>query len=431
MKNFKQMKLTVIFFTLLFSFPLLWVPAIGQEDMVYEDYVAKDYIRTVLFHPVSDEFGFPSLPLNSREQLILRFDDMDADLKRYFYTVVHCDADWTPSDLQKSEYVDGFDMEEIFDYQFSRSTLIDYTHYYLTIPNRNFRLTKSGNYVLHVYDPELKDQLVLSLRFVVYEPRLAVIGEISRPPGVSESKTHQEIDFRASMKNFVLNNPLDELRACILQNGWWMNAHCNISPRYVTGDIINFNYHGKLVFEGGRDFRPMDIRTTRFRSERVHSIEHYEDGAQIVMKTDDKRTHRSYSLIHDFNGRYVVENRDYPNPHTTSDYVFPFLTLRSPLPVYDKDVYVIGGFSNMQPRPENKMEFDDEKGLYYRELFLKQGYYDYLYATSPKGSDSYSTEELEGSLFETYNNYYILLYYRAFGSRYDRIIGFAQLSNKE
>lgn len=397
----------------------------------YKDRVFQENIKTVLLYPSGDQVGFPAIPLNGNRQLVLRFDDLDADVKRYFYTIVHCDRDWIPSQLEKSEYIDGFDMEEIMDYEFSRGTIVPYTHYTVRIPNRNFRPLVSGNYVVQVYDPELRNPLVLSKRFVVYEPRLSTSGEIVRPANVAESRTHQEINFTVSQKNFTLDNPMDELRACVLQNGWWHTAECSISPRYVSGDNISFDYRGRIVFPGGRNFRPMDLRTTRFRSERVHSIEHYHDGVEIVMRTDDNRSRRSFSTIYDFNGRFVIENREHNHPYITSDYVFPFLTLRSSLPVYDHDVYVVGGFSEMEPRPEFRMEFDDEQGLYYRELKLKQGYYDYLYATSHVGLDAFDFDEFEGNLFETLNDYYVLLYFRPFGSRFDRIIGLGKLTNKQ
>ena len=398
---------------------------------VFKDGVYKDYIRTVLFYPNTDQLAMPAIRLGSSQQLVLRFDDMQADVKRYYYTIVHCDANWEPSDLEKYEYIDGFDMEEIFDYEFSRGTLIDYTHYNLRIPNRNFAPQLSGNYILQIFDPELSEPLVLSRRFVVFESKLSVSGEILRPSNLQHSRSHQEVSFIVSQKNFPLSNPMDELRACVLQNGWWRNAHCDIRPRFTTGEIINFEHRGRVVFEGGRNFRPMDLRTTRFRSERVHSIEHYQDGTEIVMRTDDKRRHRTHSTIHDFNGRFIIENREFDHPHLTSDYVYSFLTLRSPLPIYHQDVYVLGGFSAMDTRDEYKMNFDDDQGLYYKELFLKQGYYDYIYVHSPYDSDDYFTDETEGSLYETYNDYYVLLYYRPFGGRYDQVIGYGRLSNKK
>jgi len=409
---------------------LTFLPLRAQDAQVFENGIFQDNIKTVLFHASRDQLADPIIRLNSSDRLILRFDDLDADVKRYFYTVVHCDADWRPSALEKHEYIDGFDMEEIYDLEFSRGTMIPYTHYHLRIPNRNFNFSKSGNYVLQVFDPELRDPLILSRRFVVYEPKLSVAGEIVTPTNVAQSRTHQEVTFFVSQKKYLLTNPTEDLRACILQNGWWDNAMCNISPRYVSGDILNFDYRGRLVFPGLRNFRPMDLRTTRFRSERVHSIEHYQDGTEIIMRTDDKRTHRSHSLIHDFNGKFIIENREFPNPHITSDYVYPFLTLRSPTPIYDRDVFVVGGFSDMRPREENRMSFDDAQGLYYKELFIKQGYYDYLYGVGKQGSSHLDFEETEGSLFETNNEYHILLYFRSFGGRYDQVIGYGRVTQK-
>lgn len=409
---------------------LIFLPLKAQDAQVFENGIFQDNIKTVLFHASRDQLADPIIRLGSSDRLVLRFDDLDADVKRYFYTVVHCDADWRPSGLEKHEFIDGFDMEEIYDMEFSRGTIISYTHYHLRLPNRNFGFTKTGNYVLQVFDPELRDPLVLTRRFVVYEQKLTIAGEIVTPSNLAQSRSHQEVTFSVSQKNYPLNNPREDLRACILQNGWWDNAMCNISPRYVSGDMLNFDYRGRLVFPGLRNFRPMDLRTTRFRSERVHSIEHYPDGTEIIMRTDDKRTHRSHSMIHDFNGKFVIENREFQNPHITSDYVFPFLTLRSPTPIYDREVYVVGGFSDMRPREENRMNFDDDEGLYYKDLFLKQGYYDYLYGVGVQGSSHLDFDETEGSLFETNNEYTILLYYRPFGGRYDQVIGYGVLSKR-
>jgi len=173
----------------------------GQIEMGHnKDEVFKDYIRTVQLYPSNDPVSFPAIPLDGNRQLVFRFDDLEADVKRYFYTIVHCDADWKPSSLAKSEYIDGFDMQEIYDYEFSRGTIVDYTHYHLRIPNRNFRPMVSGNYLLQIFDPELDDPLVLTRRFVVYEPLLSLLGEIVRPVNLAHSRTHQEINSPSHKK---------------------------------------------------------------------------------------------------------------------------------------------------------------------------------------------------------------------------------------
>ena len=56
-----------------------------------------------------DIFTTDMLPADDyRLKTTLSFDDIDGDVKQYSITFVHCNADWTPSDLMISEYLNGF-----------------------------------------------------------------------------------------------------------------------------------------------------------------------------------------------------------------------------------------------------------------------------------------------------------------------------------
>lgn len=65
------------------------------------------------------------------------------------------------------------------------------------------------------------------------------------------------------------------------------------------------------------------------------------------------------------------------------------------------------------------MEYDQENKIYFKELLLKQGFYNYQYLV--KGDKPYF---FEGSHFETENKYEIFVYNRPVGSRVDRLIGY-------
>ena len=72
------------------------------------------------------------------------------------------------------------------------------------------------------------------------------------------------------------------------------------------------------------------------------------------------------------------------------------------------------------------MAYDEKNGAYQATLLLKQGWYDYHYGfESPNG---WNVVDLEGSYFQTENEYEILVYYRDMGSRYDELIGYAVLN---
>jgi hypothetical protein len=151
----------------------------GSTSMRYEDYVYRSYIKSIQLHDVSFELSQPILNLDSQEQLQLSFDDLQADLKNYSYTVIHCNSNWEPSDLMSAEYIDGFADNNINNYSYSLNTLQKYTHYDVVFPNSSMRITKSGNYLLKVYDSGDPESVVITKRFFVYQNKVMVTARVS------------------------------------------------------------------------------------------------------------------------------------------------------------------------------------------------------------------------------------------------------------
>jgi len=172
---------------------------------------------------------------------------MQEDLRDIYYTVIHCDADWQPSVLTTMEYLDGFDEEQFDQYGFSINTLTEFTTYQLTLPNERFRWTKSGNYILVVYQNEQR------------------------------SKSHQELDFTVTFEGINVDDPKKEIHSTILQNGRWDNAVTNLPPQFVFRDRVVYDYQNKIVFPAGKEFRFIDLRTFSFKSEGVAAIDEYQD----------------------------------------------------------------------------------------------------------------------------------------------------------
>ena len=88
-------------------------------------------------------------------------------------------------------------------------------------------------------------------------------------------------------------------------------------------------------------------------------------------------------------------------------------------------MYVLGALSDWQLRDEFKLTYDAENRVYTGHTLLKQGYYNYYYATqTPTGPNSIPWE---GSHQETENQYDLLVYYRPPGTRTDLLIGYQRL----
>ncbi len=131
-----------------------------------------------------------------------------ADGTRYYYTVIHCDRHWQPTqELSQFDYLNGFREGEIRDYEISSGTYQDYLHYYLTIPNDEIKWSISGNYLLVVYESGIEDDPIITRRFMVTEDKVKISANVVRPAVVAQQNTHQEIDFGVESKDLNVCNP--------------------------------------------------------------------------------------------------------------------------------------------------------------------------------------------------------------------------------
>ena len=91
------------------------------------------------------------ITLGTDDWVTISFDHFTHDYHRFTYRIVHCNADWTPSDLFEVDYMDGFNDQPIEDYDNSLNTTMLYTHYRLDLPNDDIQFKASGNYRVEIY----------------------------------------------------------------------------------------------------------------------------------------------------------------------------------------------------------------------------------------------------------------------------------------
>ena len=410
----------------------------------YEDGVYRDYIKSVKLHIHGLALTQPIATLGVREALFLSFDELGGQGTRYYYTVIHCDRYWKPTqELLPFDYLGGNREGEIRDYEISSGTYQHYLHYYVAIPNDDVEWRISGNYLLVVYEEGQEDYPVLTRRFMVIDPRAKILPEVVRPAVVSKQYSHQEVDFKIDATAINSYNPRMEISCTLLQNGRWDNRIEDITPRLVNGMMLDYNYTDRLVFEGGKEFRNMDISSMIYRSENVEYIEEFKEGFSTVLFPDEPRDRRSYMWRRDLNGMFVPYNRDYSRKRIPPDslastlnlvyrynyreqqlgteYSVVHLLLLAEEP-YEKPVYVVGGMTDWKLLPEYKLTFDPGVGGYVGEFYLKQGYYNYGYAV-PNERNEPDFSVLEGNWYATENQYMLLVYFRPAGGQYDQLVG--------
>ncbi|MGN6509499.1 MAG: hypothetical protein ACTHLD_08565 [Chitinophaga sp.] len=87
------------------------------------------------------------------------------------------------------------------------------------------------------------------------------------------------------------------------------------------------------------------------------------------------------------------------------------------------DMYIFGQMTDYECNDFNKMTWNGAKQAYEGALFLKQGYYNYVYGLIDRTNNQFSTELTEGNWWETENAYTVLVYYKALGARNDELVG--------
>ena len=114
--------------------------------------------------------------LGTSDRIFINFDIIGEQHEYLRYRLVHCNADWQPSRLVDSEFLDGFNEGEIEDYAYSSNTFVHYVNYNLELPNRDMRPLVSGNYLVQVYPEGEPDDVMLRARFSVTENSMGVEG---------------------------------------------------------------------------------------------------------------------------------------------------------------------------------------------------------------------------------------------------------------
>jgi hypothetical protein len=413
---------------------LLVSNVVAQDDkFYYENAVYSENIKTVLMHRKGFNLTNPVLELNQNAPLIFKFDDFSDEVKTYYYTVIHCDANWNESYLVQDEYIDGFFENPLDNYALSFNTTFEYVNYQLLLPNENMRFRISGNYVLVVYEDNNREKIVITQRFYVVENRVQIEGTVRRATLDAFKGENQEIDFTIYHEDVVLENPREDVKVVIMQNNRWDNAIRDLKPHFVRERKLVYDYNRENVFEAGNEFRYFDIRTNRIPGENVLSTDFHRPYYHKTLMTDEVRFNKPFYQYKEMNGKFAVESQDPEvlDYDTECDYVFTHFSLPLESILLGGSVNVFGALTGWNTNKSNEMTWNFETSQYELTLLLKQGYYNFQYVYVEDGSTVADNKNIEGSFWETENDYQIFVYYKSFSGRYDRLVGYRLFNSIE
>lgn len=385
--------------------------------LIFISFLQAQNIKTIQLRSLQENNFSAIVPLGTA--LVLSFDDLDADSKEYQYKIEHMTHDWQKSRLLSSQYINGFDQNYINNVTNSFNTFQSYSHYEVKIPNVNTVITKSGNYLLSVIDAS--NEVVFTRRFVLYEDLTTIGVSVVRSRNTKTVNTQQTIQFSVNHPNIQINNPGLEINVAIIKNNNWNETISNLQPTFFKPNQLLYTYTNKTNFWGDNEYLNFDSKIIRNKSLNI-----------VKITKDDVFNHYLYPYVYnefleytynpDINGQFVIRTLEGNNNDTEADYALMHFTLQVDEMFTEKEVYVYGAFNDFSISDTNRMYFNPNTNTYNASILLKQGFYNYTYATI--GADGLvNTHQINGSFFETENQYTVIAYYKPFGSLYDRVIG--------
>ena len=295
------------------------------------------------------------------------------------------------------------------------------------MPNESTRFKISGNYLLSIINES--SETVIKRRFVLYEQMVVVAASVHKSRDISKIDTHQTVQFIINYGDIVFNNPSEEIKTVILQNNNWQTAITGLKPQFYRSNQLMYLYGEESSFWGGNEFLYFDTKGIREASMEIAHIELGEEIYDTYLYTDEERIDAPYTLAEDINGNFVIRTlySDYPN--IEADYTNVHFYLECLEDLRGKDVFISGNYNNWQLNNENKLIYNQKTGLYEGAMLMKQGFYNYQFVTVDK-EGNISNYDIEGSHYQTDNDYTVLVYYKKFGARYTRVIGVGKANSK-
>jgi Domain of unknown function (DUF5103) len=411
-------RLCAIGLTLLFAF--LAPSLVAQKNIEFADKNYEAQIKTALLYPnAGDARDYLYSPVSSIENqnLVLEFDDLQDNRNNYYVKLIHCNYDWTKSNLMDLDFLDHFNENPITEYAFSIDTHTRYVHYRHQVQP----VKLPGNYILIVYR-DSPSEIVLSKRMMIYQNQVVLTKDNLMIGSGTLDHQKQQFNFDIDYSNAQIINPLETVHVAIRQNQRWDNAKSNLQPNFYRENANRLEYRffkDEDQFYGGNEFRFVDFRSLNFPGQNTGKINKAVKPYELSVALDVARNSEAYALYPDLNGNFLIENLDVGEPALTGNYAFTTFFLKSPQKI-NGEVYLIGGFNSYVQNEDSRMHYNPI-GYYESRQFLKQGLYNYQYAV--RSSKSIETQ-IEGSHYQTENTYEVFVYNRPFRPNADLLIGY-------
>jgi len=355
---------------------------------------------------------------NLSDKIFFSFDDLNTKKSSFYYKINHYDFEWKPSKILKSEYIDGYDDNLIESFDNSYNTLIDYTNYQISIPNKDLKLKISGNYSISIHSEN--GDFLFEKKFSVLNKMISTNIKIKKSSDLEKIDSHQNIDISVRCDNCnKFNGNSSDLKLVVIKNNNFNNFRVIEKPDYFLNNTLIYR---DISFKGGNEFLNFDSSKINSTNVKVYKTE-LNDFYEIYLRTDIDRTDSFYQYNPDINGSFVI-NKNFNNPEIENDYSLVKFSFKPDRIDKKNRVFIIGEFNDY--KITNKYELKLNNNIYKGEFKFKQGFYNYKYLSLETGG---RIKKYSGNFWETQNIYIALLYHKKLTEKYYKLISISETSS--
>lgn len=383
-------------------------------------------IKTLQVYRKDDPQSIPVISFkgDKNEKIIIEFDvdsEVTPDLSIRFK---FCNRNWAPAE---SGFLTnpGYDTENMLDYKSLPlgNDGADW-HCIKSFPNKNVTFPFAGKWMFEIFNTFEDQKVYATGRFYVVENivNLSSSFTFDQLDGKPYSENSLNRSVRLTTRLGIPEEEVERFRIKALEIV--ENKRIYDPINIVVDEDTDTRYH-EWSLGAGFSFIARDIRPgNEYRRTNLMNISKYSQY-EVDAHFDGPEIGYFYTkLSPDHNGGFRLKkfNDAYAN----------YMDVRFQLKheyISDRDVFLVGPFSDWQVLPEYKMEYVN--GYYEGYVILKRGIYDYKYVTGTYTEDKvYNVDwcEIDGNHLGTQNVYHLFLFYNdPENGGYDKIIGYSKI----
>ncbi|MCK0206036.1 type IX secretion system plug protein [Ornithobacterium rhinotracheale] len=387
--------------------------------LLVQNATAWAQLKTIqLFNPQTNDHT-PVVKIG--ENLIFSFDDLNQNYQNYDYKIVRYNRNWEPSAAFVSEFLEGAQRNRFRNYKSSFNTRVNYMHYEVKFPNADFSFKLSGNYGIQLLKSG-SNEVLAEKRFYVVQPLADVGVSVERINNNKAKNQRVAVVVNSPSLDFFKSNDYDLF---IMQNNNPKASKTLGNPTFTQSHQLIYKSFD-TNFAGGAEFEFFDTKnidiagmtTQNILRDRVYNVFLYRVSYP---------EHRVYEDQPDLDGDYYIRNMATTpqNSAFEADYAEIHFFLEDFEPKGQENVCVVGAFNDFSCTDDSVLHFNSEFDVWETKILLKQGYYNYSFATRNEDQQM-DYASVTGSFWETENKYSALLYIKPWGQRYDLLVGYGE-----